>query len=77
MAHGSFEFKGRVQIDDSTTIMEHYAEPENVSSWHPTSGFKHIYLSASSHEIDIDFCTNKSGKDAHIRRARIELWRVS
>jgi len=74
--HGNFKFKARVQVDNSDTIMEQCEEPTDKHSWCPTSGFKQMTLSSGIHYIDLDYCSSKSGKEAKIRRARLELWRV-
>jgi hypothetical protein len=74
--HGSFEFLGRIQLDDTTDIMNHNSAPANVSSWYPVSGFIRETLTAGSHYIDIDYCGSASGKESKIRSAHLELWRV-
>ena len=73
---GSFRFKGRIQIDDSSEIMNHEEQPTTVSSWAPASGFKRLSLDSGTYNIDLDFCSSKSGKEAKIRRVRLEFWRV-
>lgn len=75
--HGSFDFKSRIQIDDTIGLMEHIAEPTKVTNWYPASGYKRETLTAGSHYIDLDYCGSKSGKEAKIRRTSLELWRVS
>ena len=74
--HGSFQFKARVQMDDTTDLMEHIEQPDNISSWSPVSGFKRETLIAGNHYIDLDYCGSKTGAESKIRRARLELWGV-
>lgn len=69
-------FRGRVQIDDTQTIMEQYESTTNTNNWSQIGGFKKISFTSGNHNIDIDYCSSRSGKTAYIRRARIELWRV-
>jgi len=75
--HGSFEFKARIQVDNSTTIHEFFQEPENVNSWYTESGFRYVTLTEDDHTIDVDYCGTKSGKVARIRAVRLEFWRVA
>jgi len=74
----SNDFRGQVQIDDTTTIMEHQWEPKDAGSdqWHPASGFKYENLSAGNHTVDLDWCCSNLGDTASIRRARLEIWKV-
>jgi len=74
--HGSFYFKGRVQVDDADIVMDHYQQPANVYDWPDRSGFKRVTLTTGVHNIDIDYCGTKSGKTAKIRNIRLELWRA-
>jgi len=73
---GNFEFKAQLQIDDTTTLMEHKEQPTKVSSWAPATGFKRVSLTGAPHDIDLDYSSSKNGKEALIRRARLELWRI-
>lgn len=74
----SNDFRGRVQIDDTTTIMEHQEEAKDTGSdqWTPISGFKYENLAAGNHTIDLDWCCSSLGDTATIRRARLEIWKV-
>lgn len=66
----------RVHLDD-TTVLGEQCKPKTQSNneyvgW---SGFKVVTLTAAVHTIDIDY---KAVSDtAYIRRARLEIWRVS
>jgi len=65
----------RVQVDDSTDLMEWdpvYAAP-NIDK--RTNGGHHfVTLTSGSHNFDIDY-RNTDGKTTYIGRARIETWR--
>lgn len=72
------DFRGRVQINDTTTIMEHQQEPKDEGSnqWYPASGFGYVTQSGILN-IDLDYCSDDWGDTSAIRRARLEIWRVS
>ena len=75
----SYDFKAQVQINDSTTIAEHQEEPQDSGSdqWHKAGGF-YYHTGSGVLNIDIDYCrSSSSGGTAYIRRARLEIWRVS
>jgi hypothetical protein len=75
----NIRFEYRVQIDDTTTIMEwHPGFPKKYSSgeWQVNGGHYYATLSAASHDIDLDY-RNNDGNTTYIRRARLEIWRVS
>jgi len=68
-------FGGRAQIDDTTTIHEQSAEPKDVNSWYEAGGF--YYFTGTGAAIDVDLDYRAGGGTAYIRRARLEVWRVS
>lgn len=72
------DFEARVQIDDTTTLMEMNVETKDSSNWGVEHGFYITQLTAGSYYIDLDYAgeTNKANKTSYIRRARIEIWRV-
>lgn len=74
--HGSFFFNGRVMIDDSDVVMDQHEQPTNIDGWQPRSGFKRITLASGTHNIEMSYCSSKSGKQAKIRNRRLELWRT-
>lgn len=80
-SHSSYVFSGRLQINNTTTIMQHEEKPRtsgNFNSYsYPIAGFKILDLTAGDYEFDLDFRTNKSNKSAYIRRARMALWRIN
>jgi len=69
-------FRGRVQVNDSDTIMEHRQEPKDQGSTQEQrcSGFSYESLSGVEN-IDLDYCA--SNNTAYIWEARLEIWRVS
>jgi len=72
------DFRARVQINDSTTIMEHRQEPQDsgTDQWHSCSGFAYTTESGILN-IDLDYNSSSSSDTSSIRRAKLELWRVS
>ena len=71
------DFRARVQIDNTTDIMEMNEESKDSNSWHPAAGFDIVQLTAGTHTIDIDFAGETTGSTSYIRRARIEFWMMS
>jgi len=71
-------FKGKVELDDTTVLSDIVCKiaPIGKNYFRSESGFSNNNLSGS-HTIDIDYCSSKNRKVAYIRRARIELWRIS
>jgi hypothetical protein len=75
----SRDFIGRVQINDSTTIMEHREEPQDSGSdqYRPGNGFYYAPSLSGVTNIDLDYCTSSSGYTSRIRRARLSIFRIS
>jgi len=73
----SNDFKGRVVLDGTTTIMEINSESKDSNSWFLVGGFDIVNLSNATHTITIQYSGETSGNTSYIRRARIEFWRVS
>lgn len=71
-------FQGRVQIDDTTHVMEHMEEPKDgaITEWLPSSGFGYAILGAGPVVIDLDYGVTNIADTAGIRRARLEVWRT-
>ena len=71
-------FVSRVQIDDATTIHNHFEKPhdDGPEQLQTVCGFYHGTLSSGTHTIDIDYRTTDNGKTASMSNARIEFWRV-
>lgn len=74
---GSNDYYARVQIDNTTTVMEHAQEPQDVNSWHPVSGYVIVNLSAGNHFIDFDHWGESTANVSYTRRLRFEIWRVA
>lgn len=72
-------FGGRIQINNVTTPHEIYQEPKDATNWYSESGFMHHTVSSGPENVrvDIDYKTYRSGATAYIRKARVEIWRVS
>ena len=72
------DFRGRIEINDTATVMEHQQEPKDtgINQSHPCSGYAYVEIpSENSYFIDLDYCSSGGGT-AYIRRARLEIWRV-
>jgi hypothetical protein len=71
------DFASRVQVNDTTTIMEGLEEAVDAGAdqYFPRGGFGY-YTGSGVLNIDLDYHANGSGT-ARIRRARLEIWRVS
>ena len=75
ISSASASAKAKVELDDATILMETKDAFKHLG-YAPISGISYQNLS-NDHDIDIDFCTDSKGKTATIRRARLEVWRVS
>ena len=72
------DFEARVQVDNSTTLMEVNMESKDNSSWHGVGGFGNItFGSNDTHTIDFDFATEASERTMGIRKLRLEFYRIS
>ena len=74
----SNDFRGRVQMNDSTTLMEHQQESQDAGSdqYIPTNWFTYLDLTAGSYFFDIDYNSSSNGRTSGIRRAKLEFWKV-
>jgi len=69
------QYSHRVQLNDSVTLMEDKIKPEhNKNNYFSDSGFT-IKTMSGVNTIDLD--RKASGNTSYIRRARIDIWRVS
>lgn len=69
----------RVQIDDATDAMEVNIEAKDNTNYFPVSGFYYVTFGAdAAHNIDMDYRSETATSvTAYIRRARLEIERVS
>jgi hypothetical protein len=77
--NGNFQFKSRVQIDDTDTYMEQEVRPTPASTdkYRDATGFAYMNLTSGDHDVDLDYCSSKNGKTSYIRRARISARRIA
>jgi len=72
--------KFQVQLDDTTTLggkTTKWSMTYSQGLWEPTEGFAYAILTADTHTIDLDYAAYNSGDTIYIKRARLEIWRVS
>ena len=72
----------KVEVDDTTVINEISPSPQKKYAdgvLYNISGFKDLSLSNASHTIDLDYIARVGIEigTTYIRRARLEIWRVS
>lgn len=72
----SQDFEAEVLLD-GTAIMEQNEESKDTNSWHPLSGFIVTALTNATHTIVINFWGENGGNTSSIRRARLNIYRVS
>ena len=75
--NGNFYFEARVHFDNTTDLMNQFESPATVDSWAIVSGFKRLTLSPGIHTFDLEFASSQLGKTASMRKARLELWRLT
>jgi len=74
---GAGDFQTRVQVNDTTDLMVGNMEPQEVVAWHPVGGFAYFDVASPAVlNIDLDY-SSENANTASIRRARLEIWRVS
>ena len=71
------DFKARLQISNSSTVMELSEESQDSNSWHSAGGFYIVQLSEGNHTIDLDYCGESPKYSSYIRRARLEFWMIN
>lgn len=71
----------QVQVDDDAAkiLMEMTQEPPDAGSdqWNNKGGFGYVDLAAGAHTVDLDYRAGNGLYSITIRKARLELWRVS
>jgi hypothetical protein len=72
------DFRYRLLVDNSTTLVEHRVEPKDpfTDQLHPGSGFTYRNLSGSVN-IKLQWCSSAGADTATILGAKLEIWRVS
>jgi hypothetical protein len=73
----SSDFKFRVYLDNSTELCNINYELSGVDSWFPMPGFDVITLASGSHTVAIQFSGENTNKTTYIRRARVDITRIS
>lgn len=75
----SIDFRARVQLDTSTTIFSHQAEPKDTGAdqLNVASGFDNFTLTAGVHTLDLEFATSSGTRTAVIQNTRLEIFRIS
>ena len=73
------DFRARVEVDDTTTVMDAQEEPQDpgTNQRRPRGGFAYINLTNAAHTIDLDFATSSAGTASTMNNAKLEIWRVS
>jgi len=71
-----------IEVDDTTSINELLPATQKKyadGAWYNQSGFKHVSLTNASHTVDLDYKANvdEEAGTTYIRKARLEIWRVS
>ncbi len=75
----SYDFRGQVQINDTTTIhnIRDESQDSGTDQRKPCAGF-YYHTGSGVLNIDIDYCrSSSSGGTSYIWNARLEIWRVS
>ena len=71
----SGEIHCKIEADD-VEIAYFWVEPSDTENWYPFSGFDYVTWGSGDRDVEIYFRRLETGT-THIRRARVELWRVS
>ena len=73
----SNDFRGRVQLNDTSDLMSHSQELKDSGQDQSLlcNGFSYIDLDDGDHFIDLDYWSERG--TAYIKNARLEIWRVS
>jgi hypothetical protein len=66
----------QVQINDTTTIGEALVESQDVANYDDYNGF-YYFTGSGVLNIDLDYRSSSAGTTSFVRRARLEIWRVS
>ena len=68
----------RVQINDTTTLVDNVDDKKTANQYHASSGFSIKTLVSGTYNIDLDYKTESgSGAGTNIKNTRLDVWRVS
>jgi hypothetical protein len=73
----SNDYRALIELDGTTTIMDHREESQDVNSWHIEGGFYNVTLGAGNHTFSFQHYGESSGNTSYTRRLRMEIWRVA
>lgn len=73
----SDNFNAEVKLNDSDVLMSHIQEPKSstVTQSIPVCGFAYVNLDDDDHTIDLNYWADTG--TAHIKNARLEIWRTA
>lgn len=75
-SHGGYDV--RVEVRHESTVLAYNTKaPEDSDAYESVGGYKYVNLSGGVEDFHIKYRTQNSSGTARIRRARLELWRVS
>ena len=74
---GSQDCQVKIEYDNTTVLAEINQEQKDASNYTPISGFRVIAMTGASHQVDMDYSNELSGNTMYIRRARLEVVRIS
>jgi hypothetical protein len=69
-------FQARIQVDDSTTLMEVQSRVAVAGQDFVFSGVSQVTLTAANHDFDIDYSSTVASSTS-MEKARIVIWRIS
>lgn len=72
---GDAEFQ--IELNDTTLLGTGRMESQDSLNYHPYCGFYYATSISGIQTIDIDYRVNSGGGTVTIRRARLEIWRIS
>ena len=77
VSNSSADAEFRVQLNDTTDITNTVIESQDSVNYHPHSGFYYLDNVSGVQNIDIDYRINSGNGTITIRKARLEIWRIS
>lgn len=67
----------QLQLDNSITFAASDITARSSSDYIAIGGFYYYIGTGASSNIDMDYCSSNASNTAFVRRARLEIWRVS